>query len=48
MMKLYANLTGLRDLSGFWKVSPRELLAWASIQAGEDALDLDPDDEEWV
>lgn len=33
----------LRD---FWKLSPRELLVWASIYAGRDAMDLDMDDGE--
>lgn len=40
-MGLYAKITGGQALREFWKLSPRELLTWASIKAGRDDMDLD-------
>lgn len=31
-MRLYLNVTGRHgDLSGFWKLSPAELMEWSSV-----------------
>ena len=38
-MRLYLDVTGKADLTGFWKLSPAELLEWAAARSGEDNRD---------
>ena len=51
MMSLYQKLTGGQALRDFWKISPRELLAWVSIKAGDEPKefpDLEIGEEELI